>query len=84
MKRLRWILALSWLALAPESLRACSACFGRSDSTLAQGMNMGILALLIVVMGVLSGFAAFTIFLVRRAALHSELPPANDDDSTKP
>ena len=42
---------------------ACATCFGKSDSALAQGMNMGILALLGVILSVLSGVASFFVFL---------------------
>jgi hypothetical protein len=49
-------------------LLACATCFGRSDSALAQGMNMGILFLLAVIGVVLAGIAGFMIFLARRAA----------------
>jgi len=45
---------------------ACSACYGESDSPMAQGMNAGIIALLVIVGGVLGGVAAFFIYLVRR------------------
>ena len=60
--------ALIWAAL-PQTAGACAACFGKSDSAMAKGMNMGILALLFVVTFVLSGFFAFMIFLIRRSAL---------------
>ncbi len=49
-------------------LLACATCFGRSDSALAEGMNMGILFLLGVVGLVLGGIAGFMVFLARRAA----------------
>lgn len=49
-------------------LLACATCFGRSDSALAEGMNMGILFLLGVIGVVLAGIAGFMIFLARRAA----------------
>ena len=60
-------LALTLICL-PQSARACAACFGRSDSKLAEGMNMGILSLLLVVMFVLGGIAAFFIYLARKSA----------------
>jgi hypothetical protein len=65
-----WIVAgaLAALLIRPSSVQACAACFGKSDDAMARGMNMGILALLVVVSFVLSGFAAFAIFLARRAA----------------
>jgi hypothetical protein len=47
---------------------ACAACFGKSDSALARGMNMGIFSLLAVVVGVLGGVAGFFIYLARRSS----------------
>ena len=55
------------LGLAPSSALACAACFGRSDSKMAEGMNMGILSLLVVITSVLFGMACFFIFLAKRA-----------------
>ena len=57
------------LAAAPQSVLACATCFGKSDSDLAKAMNWGILSLLVVVVFVLGGIAAFFIYLARRAAL---------------
>ena len=57
------------MASLPHTASACAACFGRSDSKLAQGMNMGILSLLVVVVFVLGGFAAFFVYLVRRSSM---------------
>lgn len=57
------------LTALPNTASACAACFGKSDSPLAKGMNMGILSLLVVVVFVLSGFAAFLIFLVKRSSM---------------
>lgn len=54
--------------LLPRSLEACATCFGRSDSALAQGLNMGILFLLGVLLLVLGGLVAFFVYLARRAA----------------
>jgi hypothetical protein len=56
------------MASMPSSALACSACFGRSDDAMAQGMNMGIFTLLIVIMLVLGGIAAFAVFLAVRSA----------------
>ena len=55
---------LAW----PVAGQACAVCFGKSDAALAQGMNMGIFALLIVVLGVLTALVSFFVFLARRAA----------------
>ena len=73
----RRILRLLLLAAAlaatttPQSMRACAACFGQSDSPLAKGMNWGIFSLLLVVVSVLGGIAAFFIYLARRSAAGS-------------
>jgi hypothetical protein len=56
------------LALHPAPLLACAACFGQSDSPMAQGMNWGIFSLLAVIGAVLGGVVAFFIYLARRSA----------------
>ena len=56
------------LTLHPSPLLACAACYGASDSSMAQGMNWGIFSLLGVIGLVLGGVVAFFIFLARRAA----------------
>jgi len=58
----------SGLMALPLSVSACAACFGKSSDAMAQGMNMGIFALLAVIGSVLIGVASFAIFLARRAA----------------
>jgi hypothetical protein len=68
-KRL-FVLALAAWALNPSPALACATCFGKSDSPLAQGMNMGILALLGVITTVLCGVAGFFVFLGRQSAKH--------------
>ena len=55
------------LIAAPRAALACPVCFGDSNAPMAVAMNMGILAMLIVVAGVLGGFASFFIYLIRRA-----------------
>jgi hypothetical protein len=60
--------ALLALALSPSSLLACAACYGQSDSPMAQGMNWGIFSLLGVIGLVLGGVATFFIYLARRSA----------------
>jgi D-alanine-D-alanine ligase-like ATP-grasp enzyme len=37
-------------------------------------MNLGILAMLVVVAGILASFASFVIYLIKRARLADELP----------
>ena len=56
------------LALASQGAWACAACYGQSDSPMAQGMNAGIYVLLGVIGCVLSGAATFFVFLARRSA----------------
>lgn len=63
--------------LATPGLQACATCFGRSDSALAEGMNMGILVLLGVILTVLAAFAGFMVFLARRSALLAAQPSSN-------
>jgi hypothetical protein len=61
---------LSLMAVAaPRAAMACPVCFGQSDSPMAVAMNMGIIAMLVVVAGTLGGFATFFIYLMRRAKL---------------
>ena len=68
------------LASAPAAL-ACAACFGKSDSKLAEGMNWGIASLLIVVVGVLGGVAAFFIFLAKKSAAFAASPNSTPSSS---
>ena len=64
------LIALALLLVGTADASACAACFGKSDSKLAEGMNAGIMALLGVVGSVLFAIAAFFVFIVRRAATH--------------
>jgi hypothetical protein len=57
------------LAAAPPSALACPVCFGANDSPMAVATNMGIVAMLVVVVGVLGAFATFFIYLMRRAKM---------------
>ena len=52
---------------APRAALACPVCFGNSDSPLAIATNMGIIAMLVVVAGMVGAFATFFIYLSRRA-----------------
>jgi hypothetical protein len=60
------IITLGLLA-APRAALACPVCFGNSDSPLASATNMGIIAMLVVVAGMIGAFATFFIYLNRRA-----------------
>ena len=50
----------------------CSVCFGDPSSPLTQGYNFAVIALLVVVVGVLTGFAVmFLNFRKRANKLHA-------------
>jgi hypothetical protein len=68
------LLTLGLLA-APRAALACPVCFGNSDSPMAIAMNMGIIMMLVVVAGVLGGFASFFIYLMRRAKRVAQAHP---------
>jgi hypothetical protein len=74
----KFALALSALAVlaSSPSAHACAACFGRSDSPMAKGMNAGIFVLMGVIGMVLAGVASFFVFLSRRAATSSTPSPS--------
>ena len=55
------------LLAAPRAALACPVCFGASDSPLANAINTGVIMMLGVVAAVLGSFAAFFIYLNRRA-----------------
>ena len=57
------------LLAAPRAALACPVCFGQSDSPLAWAVNMGIFVMLGFIGAVLSGFAVFFVYLMRRATL---------------
>ena len=65
---LQILLSVVLAVLLSPGAFACATCFGRSESPLAEGMNMGVLALLGVILTVLLAFATFFVFLARRAA----------------
>ncbi len=55
------------LVLAPRVALACPVCFGNSDAPMAKATNTGIIFMLAIVGVVLTGFASFFIYLIRRA-----------------
>ncbi len=59
---------LPGLLLLPRPILGCAACYGQSDAPLARGMNWGILSLLVMIVLVLGGVAAFFVSLARRSA----------------
>jgi hypothetical protein len=70
-------LAVSAAVLQAPAAHACAACYGKSDSPLALGMNWGIYVLLGFISMVLSGFAGFGFYLARRSAAVSAAAAAN-------
>ena len=74
MKLTRKLILTAVLAgAAPSPLFACAACYGKTDSPLATGMNYGILTLLGVVLSVLSVFVVCFVHIVRKSeAMHQE------------
>jgi len=71
--------AMAAAALQPASAWACSACFGKSDSAMAQGMNWGIFSLLAVIGVVLGGVTSFFVYLGKRSGSST-----SEQDSSKP
>jgi hypothetical protein len=67
--KMRTTLITLILAMAPRVALACPVCFGQNDSPLAVAMNLGIIAMLVVVAGMLGAFATFFIYLNRRAKM---------------
>ena len=55
------------LILAPRVALACPVCFGNSDAPMAHATNTGIIFMLGIVGVVLTGFASFFVYLIRRA-----------------
>ncbi|MGH9141716.1 MAG: hypothetical protein ACRD2I_11340 [Vicinamibacterales bacterium] len=55
------------LLAAPRAAWACPVCFGDANSPLTIATNMGIIAMLVVVAGMIGAFATFFIYLIRRA-----------------
>ena len=70
----RALALLALFALRPETTQACAVCFGKSDSSMAKGMNMGIFVLLICITGVLGVLSCFFVFLAVRSSKH---PPTD-------
>jgi hypothetical protein len=62
----RTLFTLGMLA-APRAALACPVCFGDANSPLTIATNMGIIAMLVVVAGMIGAFATFFIYLNRRA-----------------
>ena len=63
-------------AFVPSPVLACAACYGRSDSPLASGMNWGIFTLLGIIVTVLLSIAGFFCYIINREAAQVETEPA--------
>ncbi len=70
-----FLLPVLALALLPNPVWACAACYGQSDSPLAKGMNLGILSLLVTIVLVLGGVASFFVYLARKSVPAREPEP---------
>ena len=84
MKRRLLTLVLALAASAPQRALGCAACFGRSDSALAVGMNYGILALLVVIGTMMGLVAGFFVFIARRADQLSAAPAQDPSALSEP
>ncbi len=67
------------ITFLPSPVLACAACYGRSDSPLASGMNWGIFTLLGVVITVLVSIAGFFFYIIRRETAHATTPSAGQN-----
>jgi uncharacterized membrane protein len=76
------LLALCLFVL-PQSLQACAACYGASDSPMAQGMNWGILTLLAVIGCVLGGIVSFFVYLGWRSSTPDSLTSVDSPNSDR-
>jgi len=65
-------LALCLLFGLEKNALACATCYGESDSPMAEGMNAGIIFLLIVIGGTLASIVAFFVFIMRRSRLQAD------------
>ena len=72
----------SLLAFRAEPVLACAACYGQSDSPLAQAMNWGIFSLLGIVVSVLTGITTFFVVISRKSA--SARAVESDESQTQP
>jgi hypothetical protein len=75
---MRKMLLTGSLLAVPRIALACPVCFGQSDSPMAWGTNMGIFFMLGVTGAVLTGFAAFFVYLMRRAKLADDAEESRD------
>ena len=78
-------LALAWMVIQSPRVMACATCYGQTDSKLAEGMNWGILTLMIIVYGVLLGIAGFFDYIIYRSnRLAAAQAAAQENDKATP
>jgi len=70
-RRVGWTaFVMTAIALAtPQPLLACAVCFGDPNSPMAIGASWGVLLLIGVTAAVLSAFAGFFFYLVKRSRM---------------
>jgi hypothetical protein len=73
----KFLTAVALIGLTPSPLFACAACYGKSDSALASGMNWGIFTLMGVILTVLTGIALFFVHIVRKEEAATNPPPSD-------
>jgi hypothetical protein len=66
---MRAMLVTVAMLFAPRVLLACPVCFGQNDTPMGNAIKGGVILMLVLVAGVLSGFGAFIIHLNRRGRL---------------
>jgi len=81
MRSLRVLLAGAVFASVPRAALACPVCFGDSNAPMAVATNLGIMAMLVVVVGVLGAFASFIIYLIRRQKLAAAMEQSRPADA---
>jgi hypothetical protein len=75
---MRRLLVTVLVLAVPRAALACAVCFGQSDSPMAWGAKMGVFFMLGVTVSVLAAFAAFFIYLMRRAKLTADSEDSGD------
>jgi hypothetical protein len=70
--------------LAPSPLFACAACYGKSDSPLASGMNWGIFTLMGVILTVLTCITVFFVHVIRGEKAQIEVDKNNPPQQNPP
>jgi hypothetical protein len=82
LRRLTGVAAALVVLALPRAAFACPVCFGASDAPMAQATNAGIMFMLVIIVGVLVGFASFIVYLARRAKIAGEREEARVAEGT--